>query len=133
MKNIVIVMVIIGCIIFNGGCVQQEIQIQKISGQELYQDSQNNKALLILDVRSLEEFNQGHIKDALNIPVEQIDKESMKLYNRNIKLVVYCRSGNRSSQAALKLRNLGFQYIYDLGGIDNWDYELVDNTNNNLN
>lgn len=133
MKNIVIVMVIIGCIIFNGGCVQQEIQIQKISGQELYQDSQNNKALLILDVRSLEEFNQGHIKDALNISVEQIDKESMRLYNKNIKLVVYCRSGNRSSQAALKLRNLGFQYIYDLGGIDNWDYELVDNTNNNLN
>ena len=82
---------------------------------------------LLIDVRSLMEYNQGHIDGAINIDVQDILNMSDNLVynNANIskdkKIIVYCRSGSRSSSAASKLIELGYKNVYDLGSIDNWN------------
>lgn len=77
--------------------------------------------LVIIDVRTNEEYKEGHIKNSINIPVDNIEKIN---YRKDTKIVLYCRSGNRSNQAALKLKNLGYENIYDMGGINYWTYDL---------
>ena len=76
----------------------------------------------IIDVRTPEEFSEGHIEGAVNINffddtfLEQISK-----YEKNEPLFIYCKSGNRSGQASKKISDLGFKQIYDLeGGILSW-------------
>lgn len=77
--------------------------------------------LVIIDVRTNEEYKEGHIKNSINIPVDNIEKIN---YRKDTKIVLYCRSGNRSNQAALKLKSLGYENIYDMGGINYWTYDL---------
>lgn len=131
MKKLLFILLII--IIYLSGCQNQNVSIQKITGKKLYEEQQQKNNILILDVRTKEEFNQGHIPNALNIPVDEISKDTMEHYHKNIKVVVYCRSGTRSKRAALQLRDLGFIDIYDLGSLNNWNYPLVDTTNNSMN
>ena len=86
-----------------------------------------NDGALLVDVRSLMEYNQGHIDGAINIDVQDILNmtDSLVYENANIskdkKIIVYCRSGSRSSSAASKLIELGYKNVYDLGSIDNWN------------
>ena len=76
----------------------------------------------IIDVRSKEEFDTGHIKDAINIPVDIIDTLS---YDKNTTIIVYCASGVRSLQAFNELKKLGYTNVYNLdGGLLNWGGEL---------
>ena len=77
--------------------------------------------LVIINVRTNEEYKEGHIKNSINIPVDNIEKIN---YRKDTKIVLYCRSGNRSNQAALKLKSLGYENIYDMGGINYWTYDL---------
>ncbi len=71
---------------------------------------------IIVDVRNEEEYNEGHLKNALNIPYNEInDKINL---DKNKTILVYCKSGNRSSIADNKLTNLGYK-VYDLGAYDN--------------
>ncbi len=82
--------------------------------------------VIILDVRTLEEYNQGHIENAILIPNESIGSiQPSLLPNKDALILVYCRSGNRSKQAADKLVSLGYTKIYDFGGIIDWSYGLV--------
>ncbi len=71
---------------------------------------------IIVDVRTKEEYASSHIKDAINIPYNEIN-ENIKL-DKSKKILVYCQSGNRSKKAFISLTNLGYN-VYDLGGIDN--------------
>ena len=71
---------------------------------------------IIVDVRTKEEYNEGHVKDALNIPYDEIN-ESIEL-DKTKTVMVYCKSGNRSKIAEDKLINLGYD-VYDLGAFDN--------------
>ena len=80
---------------------------------------------IILDVRREDEFAEGHIPGAINIPNETIaDKEISLLSDKNKTIYVYCRSGNRSKQAAAKLVQLGYTNIIEFGGILDWDGEI---------
>ena len=75
---------------------------------------------LLIDVRSLAEFKQSHIEGAGNIPFDQIEKRVAELGDdKNRPIVVYCRSGNRSSIARKTLQKLGFTDVMDGGGIQN--------------
>lgn len=78
----------------------------------------------ILDVRSYMEYRGGHIKNAQNIPYDEINETTIKLA-KNEKIIVYCRSGSRSAKAAETLENMGYNQVYDLGSIDNWTEGLV--------
>ena len=80
---------------------------------------------VILDVRRAEEFAEGHIPGAINIANEDItDTEPIELTDKAQTIYVYCRSGNRSRQAAAKLVAMGYQNIIECGGILDWTGEL---------
>lgn len=74
---------------------------------------------LLLDVRTPEEFNSGHIPGAVNISVETL-ADRLSEVPRDQPVVVYCRSGNRSATAAQILAEAGYADVYDLGGITTW-------------
>jgi len=81
---------------------------------------------IILDVRTLEEYRDGHIPGAINIPNEDIGtKEPLELPDKDQLILVYCRSGNRSKQASRKLAELGYTNIVEFGGIFDWPGETV--------
>ncbi|MFN7210397.1 MAG: rhodanese-like domain-containing protein [Aggregatilineales bacterium] len=74
---------------------------------------------LLLDVRTVGEFQSGHLAGAVNIPVEQLAQRLAEV-PRDLPIVLYCRSGNRSAAAARLLRSAGYESVYDLGGIIRW-------------
>lgn len=77
---------------------------------------------LIIDVRTPKEYNEGHIENAINIPVEEIGNIT---YPKDKKMMVYCASGVRSTEAAKVLIDNGYTNVYNLdGGLINWGYEL---------
>jgi len=106
----------------------QRAQTQSIS--ELISPTDLNAKLgdiQLIDVRTSNEYNRGHIKNAVNINFyDGHFYEQMSKLDKSKEIYVYCRSGNRSGKAASKLKEQGFTKIYDLqGGIINW-------TRNNL-
>lgn len=72
---------------------------------------------LVVDVRTPEEFEQGHLLNALNIPHDQITQATDKL-PRDRDIVLYCRSGNRVEKAIAKLKELGYTRLYNGGGFE---------------
>lgn len=74
----------------------------------------------LVDVRTPEEFAGGHLPGALNIPVQQLDQRMGELAPKDRALVVYCRSGHRSGQAAGMLKGAGFTAVHDLGPMSRW-------------
>ena len=80
---------------------------------------------IILDVRRPDEFAAGHIPNAINVPNETIGTaEIPELPNKAQLIMVYCRSGRRSKEAADKLLNLGYTNIVEFGGILDWKGEI---------
>jgi rhodanese-related sulfurtransferase len=84
------------------------------------------QGIILLDVRTAEEYTAGHIAGSLLIPVEKIAAEAgTKLPDKNAVLFVYCHTGRRSAIAASELVKMGYTQVYDLGGINAWPYEVV--------
>lgn len=82
--------------------------------------------VVILDVRSGEEFRQGHIKNAKNLSYDLIPFKAADLItDQNVKIIVYCASGARSRAGANSLVSMGYTGVYDMGGIMSWPYEIV--------
>ena len=80
---------------------------------------------IILDVRRADEYAEGHIPGAINVANEDIvDEEIAELPDKNQTIYVYCRSGNRSKQAAEKLVRLGYENIIEFGGIIDWKGDI---------
>ena len=101
--------------------------IKRITAQEafdLIQENEGNRNFVITDVRTPEEFADGHLDNALNINLNSgtFSTDINKLDKDNTYLI-YCRSGNRSAQAAAVMEDLGFMEIYDMGGITDWTAE----------
>ena len=81
---------------------------------------------IILDVRRPDEFAAGHIPNAINVPNESIGTAKiLELPDKNQLIMVYCRSGRRSKEAAEKLVKLGYTNIVEFGGILDWKGEIV--------
>lgn len=82
-----------------------------------------NDGAILIDVRTQEEYDDEHIDGAILMPVNDIDEDtaSNNITSKNSFVIVYCGSGKRSSEAASKLRNLGYTEVYDLGAISNWE------------
>ena len=78
------------------------------------------KGARLLDVRSREEFAGGHLPGAIHIPVDELETRIGELEPRHAAVVVYCRSGRRSARAAELLRTSGFDAVYDLGPMSDW-------------
>ena len=83
---------------------------------------------ILLDVRTIEEYNDGHIPGAINIANESIRTDEIaELPDKEQRIYVYCRSGNRSKQAAKKLVKLGYTNIIEIGGIMDYHGEVETN------
>ena len=83
-------------------------------------------AVVILDVRTKEEYDAGHIPGAILLPNEDIGTEMPpELPDQNAEILVYCRLGNRSAQASKKLVGMGYTAVFDFGGINSWTYGVV--------
>lgn len=80
----------------------------------------------VVDVRRADEYEDGHVPGAINLPNEDIaDQKPEALPDSEATLIVYCRSGVRSKQASDKLVQMGYQHVYDMGGIIDWTYDTV--------
>lgn len=129
MKKIILIIIILTIIIIGVVCVmnrkkrniENEVIIKHVSMNDIVQIMEENENYIILDVRTQAEYNQGHIPNAICIPNETIDENVVnKLPDKNQMILVYCRSGNRSKQAAEKLKKLGYTNLIEFGGIIDW-------------
>ena len=123
MKKVFTIML---CVLFLCGCGSDNVekaQVINITSDEVEKVTKE-KEYIIVDVREENEYNIEHVKDSINISVNNIDSIKEK-YNEDIIIIVYCKSGNRSSKAAARLIELGYKHVYDLGGIDTITLEKV--------
>ena len=96
-----------------------------ITAEEAKQIMDKEEGFIILDVRTQEEYDQGHIPGAIVISHEEIAEKAEKvLTDKNQMILVYCRSGRRSKIAAEALVELGYTNIKEFGGIIDWPYEV---------
>ena len=100
---------------------------QHIAPEEAAELMKSKPEALILDVRRPDEFEGGHIPGAVCLPNEEIQAGNVRdtLPDRDRLLLVYCRSGRRSREAAEKLAALGYTRVYEFGGILDWTGEIV--------
>jgi len=95
------------------------------SGLISYMDAKEkiiNEGAIVVDVRTEDEYNEKHIDGSLLLPLDSISEDTVLnvIDSKDTPIILYCRSGNRSSQALVKLEALGYTKVYDLGSIDNW-------------
>ena len=101
----------------------------RISQEEAKKMMERDDGHVIVDVRRQDEFDAGHIPGAICIPNEEIGSEQPEeLPDLNQVILVYCRSGNRSKQAAEKRAALGYSRVVEFGGILDWKGEIVTET-----
>ena len=77
----------------------------------------NTNGAVLLDVRTPQEYREGHIPGSKNVPLQRLDKISSVADNKNIPLFVYCYSGSRSRQAVSMLQHMGYTNVQNIGGI----------------
>lgn len=120
---------LVGC----GGSSASSEGIQKdtftqITQEEAHQRMQEG-GVTVVDVRQPDEYAAGHIPGAILVVNEEIgDQAPENLPDKDAELLVYCRSGRRSKEAAQKLVDLGYTKVYEFGGILDWPYETVEGT-----
>ena len=104
----------------------QKAEYKSLTPQEAKARIDSGDDLIVLDVREDSEFAQGHVPNAVLLPLGQIkDKADDVLPDKDAEILLYCRSGNRSRQAAMILLDLGYTNVYDFGGIVSWPYDVV--------
>ena len=96
-----------------------------LTAEEAKERMDENPELILLDVRTQAEFDEGHIPGAVCLPVEMIAADMPFPFSKDAEILVYCQAGRRSADAAAKLRKLGFADVSDIGGIVDWPYETT--------
>ena len=114
------------------GCSQKKydssVNYITISAEKAKKMIVEDNSVIILDVRSEEEFNEGYIEGAILIPNNELSKKASEiLTDKSATILIYCRSGNRSASAARELADAGYTNVYDFGGIIDWEYDIVKN------
>lgn len=111
------------------GCGKQTVKTQEaalmnITAKEAKKLMDSESGYVILDVRTEQEYAQGHIPGAILIPDYEIsEKAESVLTDKDQLILVYCRSGRRSKNAAAQLEEMGYTRIREFGGILDWPYE----------
>ena len=128
MKRLAIIFFAI--IVLLSGCAQPSgsttASYKQITQEEAKEMMTKDDGHIIVDVRRQDEYDEGHIPDAVLIPNESItDKKPDELPDLNQIILVYCRSGRRSKEASQKLADMGYTNVYEFGGINTWTGEVV--------
>lgn len=132
----IIMLTVIGFSLTNGKAkkieptvVYAKGQYVKITSDQAVEMMKKEKNYVIVDVRTPEEYKEGHIPNAINVPLDTIDNYNSQnvenLKDKNQLIMVYCRSGRRSAEAAKKLLAKGYMNVIDFGGINDWKGEIV--------
>lgn len=120
MKRIVMLCM---CAMMLCSCGTEEKETDKVVSQNInctQKEELMNEGAVLIDVRSASEYAEGHLDNSINLTVDTIGVNIEKLVSdKNTKIIVYCRSGNRSATAANTLINLGYKNVYDLGAMNN--------------
>ena len=104
---------------------QQEAAYMNITAQEAKIIMDSQEGFVILDVREQYEYDESHIPGAVLLPLGQVEEKAQEvLPDKEQLILVYCRSGRRSKQAAEALVKLGYTNIKEFGGIIDWPYEV---------
>lgn len=100
--------------------------IEKVSFEKAKSLMDTLPEYILLDVREEEEYITGHAVNSTLLPVDDIDGLSagMLLPDKDVPVLIYCRTGRRSDEAAHKLEALGYKTLYDIGGLIGWPYGL---------
>lgn len=99
---------------------------KKISPQEAKVQLDSEDEILLVDVRSPEEYKERHIANSLLLPGYDIEEKAPELLpDKDAKIFVYCLSGRRACGAVKHLIKLGYTDVTDIGGIQGWPYETV--------
>lgn len=104
------------------------VEIKTMTGEELVDQNSDKKKdeVLIIDVRSSEEYKAGHIPNAININVDELESKLNVIEDyKNKPIIAYCNSGNKSGKAAEILVNNGFQDVTNAQGVKKFEYDLV--------
>ncbi|MBS5360723.1 rhodanese-like domain-containing protein, partial [Finegoldia magna] len=108
---------------------EEKAAIKEMKGADLEaieQDKKKKETVLVVDVRSKEEYDQGHVKWAINMPIDTFEQEVSKLDAYKDKAVItVCNSGKKSQQAAEILVNNGFKDVTNAEGVKKFEYKLV--------
>jgi len=112
------------------GSSQSQQVIKNISTKEAYkllQKHRNDEDFVILDVRTLEEFTEEHMEDAINIDYYASDFENqLEQLEKDKKYLIYCASGGRGNKALKKMKKLGFKEVYNMeGGYILWCIKIL--------
>ena len=99
------------------------VSYQKITPSQAKEFMDENSSYVLLDVRTNEEFKEMHIAGAVLIPDYEISSRAQsELPDKDALILIYCRSGRRSADAARQLIGMGYTNVYDFGGITSWPY-----------
>ena len=117
-------LIVLFCVCLLSGCGEEK-NTNKDNTTVSYMEAKEkiiNDGAILLDVRTEDEYNESHIEGASLLPLDEIeeDKISTIVSSKDIPIIVYCKSGNRSHEALLKLQELGYSKVYDLGAMNNW-------------
>lgn len=106
-----------------GGDFETAKTYQKIDALEAKEIIESGDPYILLDVRTQEEYDEGHIEGSILIPYTEIEQLApQKLPDKDATVLVYCRSGRRSAIAAQALADMGYTHVLDMGGIQDWPY-----------
>ncbi len=137
MKAIKIICIMLSLLLMASACGKGEdviVEVEsggeaaytQITQEEAMSMMESDSTLVIVDVRTQEEYKEGHIPGAICIPNETIGTKSpSELPDQEQVILVYCRSGRRSKEAAGKLADMGYTNVYEFGGIVDWTGEIV--------
>jgi len=124
MKILVLLLILV--VILSAQLAMQKPPAKRISAEEAHKMmlELKDKDYILLDVRTEKEFKEKRISNAILIPDYEIKQRAKaELTDKNKVILVYCRSGRRSANAAAELLSLGYTKVYDFGGILDWNYE----------
>jgi ATP-dependent metallopeptidase hflB len=104
-----------------------EEPVKTLEQDEAKEIMDTDKNVKVLDVREKEEFEEGHIEGAISLPLSTINEETIKeiVPSKEIKVLLYCRSGARSEKAARALYALGYENVFSFGGIKDWKHGII--------
>lgn len=87
---------------------------------EIIEEKVSNKEVVLLDVRENDEWENGHIKGAIHIPLHELEDKNLADLSKESEIYTYCQSGGRSEEAKEILESLGFSKVINIGGIVQW-------------
>ena len=138
MKKVLLILVVVISIILSGcagtatppsdsqATAEASAEYRKITAEQAKEKMSETDDWILLDVRTEEEFEEERIEGAILIPDYEISgRVESEISDKDAVILVYCRSGRRSANAAHEMAEMGYTNVYDFGGIIDWPYDTV--------